>query len=109
MDDLREAWEREGYVLLRGAAPGEALAAYGDEVAAAREGLLARTPGDDQVSLATQLPPGGPGGIVDPYAVVETARALLLSPALVAFLTTVLGEAPVLFDAVETGAGPLED
>jgi hypothetical protein len=108
MDDLRQAWDRDGYVVLRGAAPADATAAYATEIADAREGLLVRAPGDDQVSLATQA--AGAAGAVDPYALSDAARALLLSPPLTAFLTEVYdGEAPLLFDATETGAGAPDD
>jgi hypothetical protein len=113
MDDLRQAWERDGYVVLRGVAPTEQLAAYADELAAEREGLLVRSPGDEHVSLATTVQPSDdrPTGAVDPYALSAAARALLLPPDLVRFLARdVFGDdAPLLFDAVEVAAGPPED
>jgi hypothetical protein len=106
MDELREAWDKEGYVVLRGAAPADAFAAYPDELAAARDGLLVRVPGEDHVSLATRHGPDEPAGAIDPYAIVAAARALLLSPALVELLTAIYdGDAPLLFDAAETSAG----
>jgi hypothetical protein len=109
MDDLREAWERDGYVVLRGAAPAAAIAAYAQELADARDGLLVRGPGDAQVSLATQAGDRETGA-VDPYAFSEAARALLLSPELVRFLARDVfgGDAPLLFDAAEASAGAPE-
>src|SRR4051794_11469155 len=103
MDDLRQAWERDGYVVLRGAAPAEALAAYPEELARLRDGLLARAPGDEHISLAPRV---AEGGIIDPYALSDAARALLLAPPVVDFLTGVYGDtAPLLFDATEAAAG----
>jgi len=111
MDDLREAWEQDGYVVLRGAAPTDRIAAYAQELADAREGLLVRGPGDEQVSLATQAPDDRPTGAVDPYALSDAARALLLSPELARFLTRDVfgGDAPLLFDATEASAGAPDD
>jgi hypothetical protein len=107
MDELRGAWERDGYVVLRGAAPGDALAAYPEDLARVREGLLVRAPGDEQVSLASRQAEDASGGVVDPYALSDAARALLLPPAVVAFLTDVVydGTPPLLFDAAESAAG----
>lgn len=113
MDDLRRAWERDGYVVLRGAATAEQIALYADELAADRDGLLVRRPGDEHVSLATTADPsdGRPSGTVDPYALSPAARALLLAPDLVHFLTgDVFGHgAPLLFDALEASAGSPQD
>jgi hypothetical protein len=114
MDDLRQAWERDGYVVLRGAAPTEQIAIYVRELAAARDGLLVRRPGDDHVSLATtasQSPDDRSVGAVDPYALSSAARALLLAPDLVRFLARDVfgGDAPLLFDAVEASAGAPDD
>lgn len=98
-------FDQDGYVVLREAVPAATLAAYGQERAAARDGLLARRPGGDQVELAAQVPDDEPAGTIDPYAIVDAARALLLSPALVAVLTGAYdGVAPLLFDATETPA-----
>jgi hypothetical protein len=110
MDDLRQAWERDGYVVLRGAAPTGWIAAYAQELADAREGLLVRGPGDDHVSLAAQAPDDRSTGAVDPYALSDAARALLLSPEVVRFLARDVfgGDAPLLFDATEAAAGPPE-
>ena len=113
MDDLRQAWEQGGYVVLRGAAPTEQIAAYAHGLAAGRDGLLVRSPGDGHVSLATTAQPSGdrPTGAVDPYALSAAARALLLPPDLVRFLTRDVfgGSAPLLFDAVEASAGSPDD
>ncbi len=112
MDDLRQAWERDGYVVLRGAAPTEQIAAYAQELATNRDGLLVRGPGDEHVSLATTVRPADdrPVGAVDPYALSPAARALLLPPDLVRFLAReVFGDdAPLLFDAIEADAGSPE-
>jgi hypothetical protein len=114
MDDLRQAWERDGYVVLRGAVPTEQIAAYAQELTAARDGLLVRGPGDEHVSLATttsQSPDDHPTGAVDPYALSPAARALLLARDLVRFLARDVfgGDAPLLFDAVEARAGAPDD
>jgi hypothetical protein len=110
MDELRQAWERDGYVVLRGAAPTAQIAAYAQQLADARDGLLVRGPGDEHVSLAAQAPDDRSTGVVDPYALSDAARALLLSPELVRFLARdVFGDdAPLLFDATEAAAGPPE-
>lgn len=113
MDDLRQAWAQDGYVVLRGVAPTEHLAAYAHELAANRDGLLVRGPGDEHVSLATSTnqSPNKRAGAVDPYALSPAARALLLPPDLVRFLTrdVFTNDAPLLFDAVETETGPPDD
>jgi hypothetical protein len=116
MDDLRQAWEQDGYVVLRGAAPTEQIAAYAHELATNRDGLLVRGPGDEHVSLATTTAAHSsederPSGAVDPYALSPAARALLLPPDLVRFLTrdVFANDAPLLFDAVETETGPPDD
>ena len=113
MDDLRQAWERDGYVVLRGAAPTEQIAEYARELDADRDGLLVRSPGDEHVSLGTTVQPSDdrPSGAVDPYALSAAARALLLPADLVRFLTRdVFGnDAPLLFDAVEASAGSPDD
>jgi hypothetical protein len=97
----------DGYLVLRGAAPGEAVGAYGDELQRLRDGLLVRAPGDEYASLAARAEPGT-AGAVDPYAISEAARALLLPEPLVAALTARWDDAPVLFDAVEAQAGPAD-
>jgi len=113
MDDLRQAWERDGYVVLRGAAPTEQIAAYAHELTANRDGVLVRSPGDEHVSLATTIPPSDdrPTGAVDPYALSAAARALLLPADLVRFLTRdVFGDGlPLFFDAFEATAGAPDD
>jgi hypothetical protein len=114
MDDLRQAWEQDGYVVLRGAAPAEQIGVYAEELAAARDGLLVRGPGDEHVSLAVtawESSDDRPTGAVDPYALSAAARALLLPADLVRFLTRDVfnGDAPLLFDALEASAGPPDD
>jgi hypothetical protein len=113
MDDLRQAWEQDGYVVLRGVAPTEQIAAYANDLATNRDGLLVRGPGDEHVSLATSTNQSSDErpGAVDPYALSPAARALLLPPDLVRFLTRDVfnNDAPLLFDAVEIEAGPPED
>src|SRR4051794_18611577 len=97
-----ERFHADGYVVLEQAAPADALAAYPDQRAAARDGLLARRPHAEQVELATQVAPDQAAGAIDPYAIVDAARALLLAPALVDLLTNLYdGDPPLLFDAAE--------
>lgn len=102
-------WDHDGYLLLPGAAPREAIDAYARDLTELRDGLLVRLPGDEHVSLATHAPEDAP--IVDPYAISDAARAVLLPTA----LTTALGErfddAPLLFDAegAADAAGPYRD
>jgi hypothetical protein len=113
MDDLRQAWQRDGYVVFRGVAPIEQIAAYANELATNRDGLLVRSPGDEHVSLApsTNQSLDERSGAVDPYALSPAARALLLPPDLVRFLTRDVfnNDAPLLFDADETEAGSPDD
>jgi hypothetical protein len=97
-----DAFAPDGYVLLPEAAPRDALAAYPAALEDARDGLLARRPGEPHAELATSAPDGGP---VDPYAIVEPARTLLLPPPLVELLTAAYGDQPLLFDAVGAQAG----
>jgi hypothetical protein len=96
-------WDRDGYLLLPGAAPREAIDAYARDLTDLRDGLLVRLPGDEHVSLATQAPDGAP--VVDPYAISDAARAALLPPALTSTLSDRFGEAPLLFDAEGAAAG----
>jgi Phytanoyl-CoA dioxygenase (PhyH) len=105
MDELRQAWERDGYVVLREAAPRAALAAYAEDRERLGDGVLVRAPGDERVSLPSQV--SDAAGAVDPYAVSEAARELLLAPAVTDLLTGALydGTPPLLFDAAETAAG----
>lgn len=100
-----DAFAPDGYVLLPEAAPQDARNAYPAALDAARDGLLVRRPGEPHVELASAAPGGGP---VDPYAIVDPARALLLPPPLVDLLTRAYGEKPLLFDALGTAAGAPE-
>jgi hypothetical protein len=97
-------WEQDGFVVLQGAAPPDTLAAYEDELPALRERLLVRAPGEEHPSLAVRAPAQGTGAI-DPYAISDAARRLLLAEPVVAFLADALGDAPLLVDAAETAAG----
>jgi hypothetical protein len=99
--------DRDGYVVLRGAAPQEAIDAYARERVELRDGLLVREPGADHVSLATQSSPDA--AAVDPYALSVGARALLLSEPLTTLLHERFGEAPLLFDATESGDAAPQD
>jgi hypothetical protein len=101
---MEHEWDEDGFVVLRGAAPGEALAAYDGELDAVRDRLLVRAPGDEHPSLAVRRE-ASPAGAVDPYALAPAARALLLPDAVIAFLSEVFGTAPLLIDAAETAAG----
>lgn len=101
-----------GYEVLRGAVDAETIAAYARERAEAGDGLLVREGAGGQVDLASRAQ--GQTGAVDPYAIVEAARAVLLPHAVTDELTSQLGEAPLLFDAAETAAsapegGPYRD
>jgi hypothetical protein len=95
----------QGIHVLRGAVAAEAIEAYTHEREAARDGLLAREPGGAHVELLAQATPDA--GAVDPYAIVHAARHVLLPEA----VTTLFGDddAPLLFDAAETGAAAFED
>jgi hypothetical protein len=103
MVDLRQ-FDDDGYLVLRGAAPGDAVGAYAGELQRLRDGLLVRAPGDAYASLAARAEPGT-AGAVDPYAISDVARAVLLPEPLVATLTARWDDAPLLFDAVEALAG----
>ncbi|HWI74419.1 MAG TPA: phytanoyl-CoA dioxygenase family protein, partial [Baekduia sp.] len=101
-----DEWDRDGYVVLRGAAPNEAIGSYAEERDAMRDGLLVREPGADQVSLATQA--SAQAAAADPYAISSAARALLLPDALTTLLHVRFGEAPLLFDATESRTPPTD-
>jgi hypothetical protein len=97
-------WDHDGYLLLPGAAPREAIDAYARDRTELRDGLLVRLPGDEHVSLATQAPEDAP--VVDPYAISDAARAVLLPLPLTDALSDLFGtDTPLLFDA-EGAAGP---
>jgi hypothetical protein len=95
-------WERDGFLVLRGAASEAAIGDYAKELAADRSGLLVREPGAEQVSLATQATEDA--AAVDPYAISPAARELLLPDALTSLLHERYGEAPLLFDATGSQA-----
>jgi hypothetical protein len=100
----QQQWEHEGHLVLRGAAPAGAVAAYGDELQRLRDGLLVRVPGDPHASLAAHTEPGT-AGAVDPYSISDAARAVLLPETVVATLTELFDDAPLLFDATEAASG----
>jgi hypothetical protein len=103
-----DAFAPDGYVLLPEAAPHDALAAYPDALQDARDGLLARRAGAPHAELATTAPDDATP--VDPYAIVDPARTLLLAPALVDLLTHAYGDKPLLFDALGAPEpGPYRD
>jgi hypothetical protein len=109
MDHPRDPFEQDGFLVLFGAAPADAIAAYAEELPGLRDGLLVRAPGDEHPSLAAQAQPGVAGAI-DPYAISPAARAVLVPDAVVATLTSLYGgDAPLLFDAAETEAGAPDD
>jgi hypothetical protein len=97
-------WDEDGFVVLHGAAPDEALAAYDGELDAASDRLLVRAPGDEHPALAVRHDTPQ-AGAVDPYALAPAARALLLPDAVIRFLGEEFGTAPMLIDAAETAAG----
>jgi hypothetical protein len=100
--------ENTGYQVLTGAVTPEAIEAYARGRASAIDGLLARERGGAQVELASGA--SGEAGVVDPYAIVPEARAVLLPEAVTTALTERFGgEAPLLFDAAETAAAVLEE
>lgn len=109
MDEQRREWERDGYLVLREAVARETLDAYAGELAAARDGLLVRAPGDEHVSLATQHAEGAAAGVIDPYAISGAARDALLAPAVLAALRAAWDDTPLLFDAAEAQAGAPDD
>jgi hypothetical protein len=101
-----------GYELLRGAVGAEAIEAYARARAEAGDGLLVREGAGGQVELASRAQ--GEAGAVDPYAILDAARAVLLPTAVTDALGATYGEAPLLFDAAETAAaapepGPYRD
>jgi hypothetical protein len=103
--DGQQQWEHDGYLILRAAVPAAAIGAYPDELQRLRDGLLVRAPGDEHASLAAHAAPGS-AGAVDPYAISDAARAVLLPEPTVAALTDLFdGDAPLLFDATEALAG----
>jgi Phytanoyl-CoA dioxygenase (PhyH) len=102
--------QADGYQVLTQAVPPELLAAYAEERAAARDGLLARRRDVQRVELLTQVPDGEPAGAIDPYAIVDAARGILLAPPIVDLLTTAFaGAPPLLYAAAETPAAAPAD
>jgi hypothetical protein len=101
-----DAFAPDGYVLLSGAAPQDALAAYPEALGSARDGLLVRRPDGPQVELAATAP--ADAAPVDPYAIVDAARRLLLAPPLVELLAHAYGDTPLLIDALGAGVAPDE-
>jgi hypothetical protein len=103
--DGQQQWEHDGYLILRAAVPAAAIGAYPEELQRLRDGLLVRAPGAEHASLAAHAAPGS-AGAVDPYAISDAARAVLLPEPAVATLTELFGgDAPLLFDATEALAG----
>ncbi|MCW3004827.1 MAG: phytanoyl-CoA dioxygenase family protein [Conexibacter sp.] len=100
----RQQWEHEGHLVLRGAAPADAVGTYAEDLQRLRDGLLVRAPGDPHASLAAHAEPGT-AGAVDPYSISDAARAVLLPDTVVAALTELFDDAPLLFDATEARAG----
>jgi hypothetical protein len=104
--------DERGYQVLSGATDQEAIDAYASERASAGDGLLVREPSAEHVELMTRAAPDA--GAVDPYAILDAARRVLLPPAVTDALHAEYGEAPLLFDAAETAAaapeaGPYRD
>lgn len=94
-----------GYQVLPDAATPEALSAYASERARAGDGLLVREPGAEHVELMSRASPDA--GAIDPYAILDAARRVLLPEAITTALTDRFGgEPPLLFDAAETAAAP---
>lgn len=101
----RGAWDEAGFVVLHAAAPSEAIERLDGELEAAHDRLLVRVPGDDHPSLPSRAGGRAHAGAVDPYVVCPAAREVLLARGVVAFLRDVLGQPPMLIDAVEATAG----
>jgi Phytanoyl-CoA dioxygenase (PhyH) len=97
--------DEQGYQVLRGAVDAQTIDAYTREREAARDGLLARELGAEHVELLAQA--SEDAGAVDPYAIVGAARSVLLAEDVLAALAG--DDAPLLFDAAETGAAAFED
>jgi hypothetical protein len=106
MDD-RQQWEQDGYLVLRAAVPADAVGAYRDELERLRPELLVRAPGDGHTALAASTE-RGTAGAIDPYAISDAARALLLPEPVVTALEARFGTAPLLFDATEALAGSFD-
>jgi hypothetical protein len=106
---MAQAWDQDGFTVLPGVAPAEALGAYDAELEAEHDRLLVRSPGDEHPALAARHE-RAPAGAVDPYAVSAAARELLLGERLAEALSERLGgPAPLLIDAAESAAGPFDD
>jgi len=106
---LISGFVRSGLVILPGAAEAAAVDAFQERIARSfREGnddLLYQVPGVQQPS------PVSPGlerrgtRIVDAYVVMPEARRLLGSPPLMAFLTAIFDEDPLLFQSLSFDQG----
>jgi hypothetical protein len=100
----------DGYQVLTQAVAPELLAAYAQQRAAALDGLLARRRDVQRVELLTQVPDGEAAGAIDPYAIVDAARRLLLNAPVLDLLTTTFeGAPPLVYAAAETTASAPAD
>jgi len=111
-EDLRsqlEQFERDGYIVLEGAASNEDLDSFESAISKAfREGhehLIAQQPGNPAPLPVTDKTPRHGTRIVDSFAVIPSALDLLSSPRLARFLRAVLDEKPMLFQSLSFDTG----
>jgi hypothetical protein len=100
---------RNGFVILRGAAEAAAIDAFQDNIARSfREGnerLLYQLPGAQKPSPVSAGLERRGTRIVDAFAVMPEARRLFASPSLMAFLTAIFDEDPLLFQSLSFDQG----
>lgn len=104
-----EQFERDGYIVLEGAASNEDLDRFESSISKAfREGhehLIAQQPGSLVPMRVSDETPRDGTRIVDSFAVIPAALELFCSPRLVRFLRAVLGEKPMLFQSLSFDKG----
>lgn len=104
-----ESFERDGYVVLEGAASDADLDNFDSAITKAfRDGhdhLIAQVSGDGTPRRVTDETPRFGSRIVDSFAVIPAALDLFSSPRLVQFLQAVLDEKPMLFQSLSFDTG----
>ena len=104
-----EDFERDGVVILRGAAAEEDLDRFESSISNAfrngNERLIAQGAGDNRPLPVVAGMPRRMCRVVDSFAVLPEALNLLSSPRLVEFMTAVLNERPLLFQSLSFDMG----
>lgn len=109
MFDHLVRFERDGYIVLEGAASNEDIDRFESEISKAfREGhehLIAQEPGSGAAKPVTSTMTRHGTRIVDSFAVIPAALDLFASPRLINFVAAVLDEKPLLFQSISFDTG----